>query len=211
MRFTSNSSLPFLFFGHPPWQGRAIYGIYLLRRLLYQGDSREMAPVFIPALKNGEGEILNKVLQFEYQLTGSLNLTMLLSVEKFENFNPGNSPEKIIMAYQQHPLIPVKLGFFDAFYQAGMQWHQGHMPLQERQFKKSKIPSLIFVNRFDPVTPPKYGHQFKEKLPNGQLLILDEGGHGEGNQECKTQIMLNFMDNPNHPLATGCLNLYSEK
>ena len=186
-------------------------GIYLLRRLLYQPDSREMAPVFIQALKNGEGEILNKVLQFEYQLTGSLNLTMLLSVEKFENFNPSNSTENISKAYQQHPMIPVKLGFFDAFYQAGMQWHEGHMPLEERNFKNSDVPSLIFVNRFDPVTPPKYGHQFKEKLPHGQLLILDEGGHGGGNQECKTQVILQFMDNPQQPLDTSCLNVYEGK
>ena len=183
-------------------------GIYLLRRLLYQADSREKGPELIQALKKGEGEILAQIIQSEYNLTSALNLTMLLSVEKFENFNPTNSTDKISNAYQKHPLIPAKLGFFDAFYQAGMQWHDGHMPIEKRKFKASDVPSLIFVNRFDPVTPPKYGYLFMEKLSRGQLFVLDEGGHGGGNQQCKMEVMIEFMDNPDKALDTSCLNIY---
>lgn len=185
-------------------------GIYLIRRLLYQDNSREKAPELIHAFLNGEGEVLQNVLEFEYRLTGGLNLTMLLSVEKYENFNPENTPETIREVYQDYPLVPVKLGFFDAFYQAGMDWHPGHMPLEDRHFEESDIPTLIFVNRYDPVTPPKNGVLFKKQLNNGTLLILDEGGHGGGNGDCKDQVIVAFMDNPNQSPDVSCLNLYKE-
>jgi pimeloyl-ACP methyl ester carboxylesterase len=185
-------------------------GIYLLRRLLYQSNSREKAPELIKAFVDGGGEVINEVLSFEYQLTGGLNLTMLLSVEKYENFNPANTPEVISENYNKYPLIPVKLGFFDAFYIAGANWHSNNLPMEDRKFQDSDVPTLIFVNRFDPVTPPKNGVLFQENLTNGTLLILDEGGHGGGNQECKDQVMINFMNQPNAELDVSCLNLFVE-
>ena len=185
-------------------------GIYLLRRLLYQGNAREKAPELITALLSGEGEVLQEVLQFEYALTGGLNLTMLLSVERFEQFNEANTASKIEAAYEEYPLIPVKLGFFDAFYQAGMSWHNAQLPMEERVFRDSDIPTLIFVNRYDPVTPPKNGHLFMEHLSRGTLLVLDEGGHGSGNQQCKDSVVNAFLSAPLAPLDPGCLNLYEE-
>ncbi|WP_445381767.1 alpha/beta fold hydrolase [Robiginitalea sp. IMCC43444] len=185
-------------------------GIYLLRRLLYIGNAREKAPELIQAFLIGQGEVLQEVLQFEYALTGGLNLTMLLSVERFEQFNEENNTEKIEAAYANYPLIPVKLGFFDAFYQAGMSWHEARLPMEDRVFRDSDIPTLIFVNRYDPVTPPKNGHLFMENLSKGKLLILDEGGHGSGNQQCKDSVVSAFLSNPQATLDTGCLNLYQE-
>ena len=186
-------------------------GIYLLRRLLYQANSREKAPELIRAYLEGGGQVIQEVLTFEYQLTGGLNLSMLLSVEKFENFNPANTSDVLASQYKNFPLIPVRLGFFDAFYRAGMDWHGSSLPLEERQFKISDIPTLILVNQFDPVTPPKNGYLFKEKLPQGLLLVLDEGGHGGGNQECKDRVISNFMSTPTAALDTSCMNIYEKK
>ena len=186
-------------------------GIYLLRRLLYQSDAREKAPELIKAFNEGDGEILQQILQFEYAMSGFINLSMLLSVEKYEQFDPNNTSEQIQKKYQQYPLIPVKLGFFDAFYQAGMNWHPAILPREDRIFQKSDKPSLIFVNQYDPVTPPENGQIYLKDLSNGQLLILDEGGHGGGNQECKDQVIIAFLDQPDAPLDTSCLNIYNER
>jgi pimeloyl-ACP methyl ester carboxylesterase len=183
-------------------------GIYLVRRLLYMGDSKEKAPALIKALYEGSGSVIQEVLAFEWQLTGSLNTSMLLSVEKFENFNPGNTGEVIEAGYQNYPLIPVPLGYFDAIYRAGRHWHPAHMPLSARKFEPSDIPTLIFVNRFDPVTPPENGELFMKDLSRGHLLILDEGGHGQGNEECKAQVILTFMSAPHTTPGASCLNLY---
>ena len=185
-------------------------GIYLLRRLLYQANAREKAPELIHDYLNDGGKVLDQVLQFEYQLTSGLNLSMLLSVEKYENFDPSNTAAVIREHYGKYPLIPAKLGFFDAFYQAGGDWHQASMPIPDRRFRESDIPTLIFVNRFDPVTPPKNGYLFKEQLTNARLLVLDEGGHGGGNPDCKNAVILAFMNAPETPLDTSCLNLYEE-
>ena len=184
--------------------------IYLLRRLLYQDNSREKAPELIQAFLNREGQIISDVIQYEYELTEALNLTMLLSVEKFEKFSAENNAEVIANEYRKYPLIPARLGFFDAFYQAGFQWHEGNLPKEKRKFQPSGVPTLIFVNRFDPVTPPANGYLFKEKLSKGQLFILDEGGHGGGNPECKFRVMIDFMDDPNKKLDVECLNLFKE-
>jgi pimeloyl-ACP methyl ester carboxylesterase len=202
LEVTLRDSIPFVI--------NAQDGIYLLRRLLYQANSREKAPELIHAFLNGSGEVLEEVLDFEYRLTGGLNLTMLLSVEKYENFNPENTPAKIREVYKNYPLIPVELGFFDAFYQAGMDWHTGHMPMEARHFEDSQTPTLIFVNRYDPVTPPENGILFKKQLSRGNLLILDEGGHGGGNEDCKDQVITAFMDHPLETLDVSCLNIYME-
>lgn len=186
-------------------------GIYLLRRVLYQNNSREKVPELISALIEGEGPVIDEALQFEYHLTEGLNLTMLLSVEKYENFNPDNTTGVIKESYKKYPLIPEKMGFFDAFYQAGMNWHTGSLPMEDRKFQDSDIPTLIFVNRYDPVTPPENGSLFMENLSNGTVLILDEGGHGSsGNDACINQIMIDFMNDPHGPLNKSCLNLYTE-
>ena len=185
-------------------------GIYLLRRLLYQGDSRERAPKLIRAFLEGTGEVIDQVLEIETGMTEGLNLSMLLSVEKYEMFNPANTAAVINEHYEKYPLIPVKLGFFDAFYQAGVNWHSASLPMEDRGFQNSDIPTLILVNKYDPVTPPKNGYLFKETLSNATLLVLDEGGHGGGNRECKASVILEFMDNPTGTLDTSCLNIFDE-
>ena len=91
-----------------------------------------------------------------------------------------------------------------------MDWHEDHLPAAERKFEKSDIPTLIFVNRYDPVTPPVNGHLFMEDLSQGTLLILDEGGHGAGNRDCKNQVMIAFMNDPDSAIDTSCLNIYEE-
>ncbi len=185
-------------------------GIYLLRRLLYMGNAREKAPEMIMAMQKGSGEIIQEVLGFEWEITGAINMSMLLSVEKFENFNPGNTDAVIAETYEKYPLIPVTLGYFDAIYRAGQHWHHASMPLEERKFGKSDTPTLIFVNRYDPVTPPENGRLFLKDLPKGHLLILDEGGHGQGNQQCKERVILDFIAAPDSLPDVSCLNVYQE-
>jgi hypothetical protein len=85
-----------------------------------------------------------------------------------------------------------------------------------RTFYRKALPTatdkftIITVNHFDPVTPPENGHILMKKLSKGKLFILDEVGHGGGNFDCRTKIIIAFMDNPSGTLDTACFNLYGK-
>ncbi|MDG1572253.1 alpha/beta fold hydrolase [Robiginitalea sp. M366] len=200
MRVVLDDSIPFVVNSQD--------GVYLIRRVLYQDNARQKAPALIRAFLIGDPGPVQDVLAYEYALTGGLNLTMLLSVEKYENYDPGTTGEAINRYYSRYSLFPVRLGFFDAFYRAGMDWHPASLPIAERHFEPSAVPTLIFVNRFDPVTPPENGELFMKDLSRGRLLILDEDGHGGGNYDCKVNTILSFMENPLQAPDTSCLRLY---
>ncbi|MEM6806187.1 MAG: alpha/beta hydrolase, partial [Bacteroidota bacterium] len=186
--------------------------IYLLRRLLYGNASRTKAPQLIMALKAGQGKIIEEVIENEILFTDYYNSSMWISVERYEMFHEENTPDRIAEIYKEMPLLPARLAIFTSVYSATMNyWHQKILPVDQRDFKLSKVPSLIMVNHYDPVTPPENGHIFKAKLPHSYLYILDEGGHGGGNEECRDQVMISFMDKPHQEPEAGCLHIYKGK
>ncbi|MEM9685335.1 MAG: alpha/beta fold hydrolase [Bacteroidota bacterium] len=184
--------------------------LYFLRRHLYWNTSRESVPAFIKAIHERQPEPMIQAVDNEKNgMIAFLNTSMLLSVENHEQFNAKYTSEVIDSIYQTLPLFPDKLGFFTALYETGHIWHDNRLPHQERVFKPSAVPTLIFVNQYDPVTPPEYGPIFKKKLSNAQLFVLDQGGHGATNNSCAFQVMTTFMDNTDiSALDTSCLNLY---
>lgn len=184
--------------------------IYLLRRASYSSHSRTLVPQLIQALVDGKGEVLVQIIGFESMIKNFMNFSMMLSVERFESFDPAYDSEQIAGSYDKYPLLPVKMGVLDAFYQAGMAWHDGSVAAKDRGFKASGVPTLIMSNYFDSATPPENGYIFKESIPNALLLILDEGGHGGGNEECRNKVMADFMNKPNDSLNVACLLLYKE-
>lgn len=184
-------------------------GVYMLRRMLYRTNSRTEAPEMIKAYNEGSGDILQEALRFELSFTAGYNASMMMAVERYEKYNLENTSDVIEAAYESSPLLPAKLGYFTSLYLASKNWHDGYLPMEERKFQTSSIPTMIFVNQYDPVTPPEYGRMYAEKLENGRLFILDEGGHGGGNQECKGQLFADFMNDPEN-IDTSCLNLYVE-
>jgi len=184
--------------------------IYLLRRASYSSHSRTLVPQLIRALVDGKGEALAQIIGVESMIKNFMNFSMMLSVERFESFNPAYGAEHIASSYDKYPLLPVKMGVLDAFYQAGMSWHDGSVAAEDRLFKPSEVPTLIMSNYYDPATPPENGYIFKEGIPGAFLLILDEGGHGGGNEKCRNKVMADFMDNPNDSPNVSCLLLYKK-
>ena len=181
-------------------------GLYLIRRLLYLNRSKELVPRLIMALKNGNSNFLSNIVQFEKRNIGNLNFSMFLAASHYN----ANTSSVINSIYKNTSIFPSKMGFFDSFYQAGKSSHNEESEV-DTLLKKSNIPTLISANYYDPATPPKNGYIFMEKLNKGQLLILDEGGHGRiSNQDCLDNTFKRFMDNPKKELDTSCLNLYKK-
>ena len=182
-------------------------GTFLMRRALYRASSLEVVPKAIQELQGGGGETLVALLEYEWSLNELINYSMLLSVERSETFDPSATSVSIDGVYSRLPLLPVKLGLFDAFYRSGMVWHDATLPSEARRYKSSDRPTLILVNQFDPATPPESALRFQTGLTNSRLLILDQGGHGGGQEECKNRVMVQFLNDPTGPLDSSCLQL----
>lgn len=170
-------------------------------------SSLEAVPKVIQELQGGGGETIGDALDYEWRLNELINYSMLLSVERIETFDPSSVPGSIDGIYSDLPLLPVRLGFFDSFYREGMAWHDATLPRTARVFKPSDLPTLILVNQFDPTTPPESALRFQIGLENSRLLILDQGGHGGGQQECRDQVMMQFLNDPTGELDVSCLRL----
>lgn len=183
-------------------------GVYFLRRKMYGADARTKVPALIVEYQDGGGPIIKNLVANEFQST--YNFSMWLAVERYEMYNPENTSEVIDETYETLPLLPVKLGFFSSVYQALEDWHDASLAEDKKIFQLSSVPTMITVNHFDPVTPPENGHILMERLTNGQLFILDEGGHGGGDVECRNKVMIAFMDDPDGNLDSSCLNLYKK-
>jgi len=197
-----------LYINGKPFYLNAEEGIYFLRRQLYRTDSRKKIPLLIKEYLNGGGPIIKNLVRNEFG--PDYNFAMWLAVERFEMFNPENTIEVIDEVYNTLPLLPVQLGLFSPIYLAMENLHDASLSADDKIFQSSSVPTLITVNQFDPVTPPENGHIMMENLANGQLYILDEGGHGGGDVACRTKVMIAFMDNPNGNLDTSCLNVYMD-
>ncbi len=181
--------------------------IYLLRTLLYRKDARVLVPDFIRALSAGDTSLIAKVVERDIAAQKYYNSSMWLAVERYEKFYAADSIEKVREAYSSLDLLPYELGLFTSLYLEGSAWHGNSLPPSERKLQFSDIPTIILVNQDDPVTPPSDGVKMLQRLPNSRLLITGDAGHGAADRPCQFSIMSQFMDNPDGPLDTACLNL----
>ncbi len=183
--------------------------IYIIRRALYRTDARERIPALIYAFSNQDKEPIKEIIEGDVILNSNYNSSMWLAVERHEMFDPRNTPGVIDSIYETYELFPDRLGLFNACYLAGAYLHDNVLPIGGRRFDPSDLPTLVFVNHYDPVTPPEDGHRMLEDLNRSMLFIMDEGGHGGGDMECKTQVVKEFLDDVNRKPDHSCLNLYS--
>jgi len=180
--------------------------LFMLRYQLYSPNSKTSVPLFVRALKERDTAALNISQQFLVGFVKSLNLSMFLSTERNEEYDMSKTPQDFNEIYASLPNLPTKLGFFNSLYEAASDWHNVSLTKREKTVKSCAIPTLIFVNRFDPVTPPKNGIIYKESLVNATLLVLDLQGHGVTG-DCATQVMIDFIHNPKMEINTDCLPL----
>lgn len=185
--------------------------IYLLRYQLYREDALEGAPALIRAIAERDKEHIKVNLLAAMPIISDGNYSMFLSTERFEHYDPAITRQTLDELYSSMQLYPAPLGIFTSLYLASGSWHGHSAETKDKTFNLSDIPTLIFVNKYDPVTPPANGHIMNETLTSGHLLILDVGGHGGGNVECKSTVIREFMDNPSVLPGTACLKLASKQ
>lgn len=83
-------------------------------------------------------------------------------------------------------------------------WNVPPSPPIENQPVKSDVPALIFAGEFDPDTPPDWGRQLLESMPNAYYVELRGQSHGAGFHPCGREITRAFLRDPDSPPPVGC-------
>ncbi len=89
-------------------------------------------------------------------------------------------------------------------------WPHGQAPQGFHQPFASELPVLLLSGELDPVTPPRYGEQVVENLPNGRHLVLQGQGHNVSAIGCMPELLGQFIETADpHALDAECLDTLS--
>ncbi len=83
-------------------------------------------------------------------------------------------------------------------------WKVSPAPAVENEPVKSDIPTLILAGEFDPDTPPGWGRQLLESMPNARYVEFRGRSHGAGFSACGVEVVSAFLRHPGSPLAAEC-------
>jgi pimeloyl-ACP methyl ester carboxylesterase len=180
--------------------------IFFLRYELYKNRSRSLVPRFIEALRTGDLGWINQVIESRGMSTS--NYAMFLACENYEEYDHSITYDVVAQKYEELELLPYELPIFTYLYLNSSDFLESYASKEMKEYSVSEIPSLIFINQFDPVTPPENAAIFQSKMTDSRAFIIDEGGHGGGDMACKRKIMDAFMTSPDAELDTECLKLY---
>ena len=79
----------------------------------------------------------------------------------------------------------------------------------DNQPVKSELPVLVTNGQYDPDTPPEWGKRVCQTLPNVQYLEFPGQSHLPlFNHPCGPAMAVEFFNNPDKKLDTGCLEKY---
>jgi pimeloyl-ACP methyl ester carboxylesterase len=86
-------------------------------------------------------------------------------------------------------------------------WPKGTMPKDFHSALATDVPALVLEGEFDPVTPPQYGKQVVEHLPNGRLFVLKGQGHNVIAAGCMPKLFAQFIERKDAKALDGaCLD-----
>ena len=86
-------------------------------------------------------------------------------------------------------------------------WPKGTMPADFHTPLRSNVPALLMTGEYDPVTPPRYGAEVANTLPNGRHLIVRGQGHNVIGAGCMPKLFAQFIDSADaKTLDAKCLD-----
>ncbi|MFP2925640.1 alpha/beta fold hydrolase [Pyxidicoccus sp. 3LG] len=83
-------------------------------------------------------------------------------------------------------------------------WNVTSAPAVENEPVKSDVPALIFAGEFDPDTPPDWGRQLLESMPNAHYVEMRGLSHAASFNPCGTQVVTAFLRAPDTAPSVGC-------
>jgi pimeloyl-ACP methyl ester carboxylesterase len=74
-------------------------------------------------------------------------------------------------------------------------WPTGELPPGYFEPVTGRTPILVQHGRLDPVTPPAWADELTRYLPNARVMVIREGHHNFGYEECGRRQVAEFIDN----------------
>lgn len=176
--------------------------VVALRMFSYAPETMGLIPLLVSLANHKQAENLASQSQMIWsQLEQGLNNALELSVVCAED-TPFMQPQ----AHRENSL------FGNDFYQLSKQrceiWGSRAVDASFKQDVVSDIPTLLLSGELDPVTPPAFAEQAAASLSRSTQLVAKGQGHIVAFRGCMPKIMAAFVNDPEQPLDTGCMDSF---
>lgn len=181
-----------------------------LFQTLYSTELVAHLPEIIAAADDGEFGTVGLLLGALSAQLDLVSVAQQLAVQCQEEV-PFGSQEEVTAAAADHPLVE---GFFEGAPTLGSgvfdvcaSWDAGEPGEGANDPVSSKIPALVLAGDLDPITPPRWGEEIAEELPNSFFVRFPFTGHGAlPSHDCAVRIAEDFLDDPGSEPATDCVD-----
>ncbi|WP_324276787.1 alpha/beta hydrolase [Blastococcus brunescens] len=181
-----------------------------LFQTLYSTELVAHLPEIIAAADDGEFGTVGLLLG---ALSAQLDLVSVgqqLAVQCQDEVAFG-SQEDVAAAAAEHPLVE---GFFEGAPTLGpgvfdvcASWDAGEPGDGANDAVTSDIPALVLAGDLDPITPPRWGEEIAEQLPDSFFVRFPFTGHGAlPSHDCAVRIAEEFLDDPDSEPTTDCVD-----
>lgn len=169
---------------------------------------KEVPRVIVDLISGKHKSYIEKVLDESFMGNTAIALGMRYSVycsEQLAYSNP--SLEK-----QEEKLFPWLAGyrFNNVDHTIAKIWAVKPVPKAMKSAFSAKVPALISAGTIDPWCRPFYNQAIKRYLPNSQLLIIQNRGHGAGFNVDGYDYLATFMHSPYQKIESKSKNLIIE-
>jgi pimeloyl-ACP methyl ester carboxylesterase len=176
---------------------------------LYDSNIIPQVPNLIEQLKNGTvGPIIDQVA---VQAIEQINGTAEAQTAAVDCHDRGSfvHPDDDQRALQEHPDASTLLLFTSVSCESF-----GVTPANDgfNEPVRSDIPTLVFADEYDPVTPPEQSKHAAETLSHSTYVEFPGLGHGAvfSGRQCPVGLFRSFLADPVAPLDTRCVSVMGE-
>ncbi len=191
------------------------YMVYnFLISFLYETDANARIPFLIHAIANKDSRSLEQILSPYFGIPGgssevnSFAQGMFFTVVCREMVNLNSAEWATTLGFDVLPIYrELSIKPSSGVVKNCQDWKPGVASAADLEPVNSKIPTLMFTGKFDPVTPPEYARTVASHLERAQVVEF-VGGHGAlipgANLSCGAQLFQAFLERPELKLDTTC-------
>lgn len=180
--------------------------IGLMFQSLYSEQLIPILPDVITDASNGDLGGLEQLASLFFTNDRFISVGMYLAVQCNEEY-PFSSVSAVEDAVNAYPEVAALFGDIEGEFEECMVWGAGTADGVEDDPVTSTLPTLILGGVFDPITPPSFGMQAAETLPNSFFFEFPGLGHGVSTAHaCPLAITLDFLEDPLSAPDAGCID-----